>query len=182
MIIAGIDEAGRGPVIGPMVVGIVAVEKDKESELVKVGAKDSKKVRADKRKKVYKEIAKISDWRVEYVAPEKIDEHGITKCEIDAIALLIENVNADIVYVDQIGALSEARFLDMMSQRGIDVEFVYRSKADLRFPVVGAASIMAKVCRDGAIRKIWKQIGNFSSGYPNKNTMDFIDKYYKEKG
>ncbi|MCD6434453.1 MAG: ribonuclease HII, partial [Candidatus Diapherotrites archaeon] len=74
MLVAGIDEAGRGPAIGPLVVASAVVEKRNEEELIKLGVKDSKILSKMQRQKIFRKLKRIlHDFRVVKISPKELD-------------------------------------------------------------------------------------------------------------
>lgn len=148
--IAGIDEAGRGPLAGPVVVGIVILPKDSMIE----GVNDSKKVSEKKREKVYEEIIKEAiDWGVGICDQNEIDDINILQATKLALTRAIESLKTkpDLILVDA---------LTNIDTKGIP----YRSiiKGDAKEYSIAAASIIAKVTRDRMMYeydKIYPQYG-----------------------
>lgn len=143
--IAGIDEAGRGPLAGPVVVGIVILPKDSMIE----GVNDSKKVSEKKREKVYEDIiAEAIDWSVGIVDQNEIDEINILNATKKALTMAIENlkVKPDLILVDA---------LEKIDTKGIPYKSII--KGDAKEYSIAAASIIAKVTRD-RIMKQWDEI------------------------
>jgi ribonuclease HII len=184
--IAGIDEAGRGPVIGPMVFAGVAVEND--TLLKKLGVKDSKRHSPARRRKLAEEIKKIAEYETLIITAEEIDEKRktvtINDIEVEGFAEIIKRLKPSIVYADA-ADVDEERFKnDILRKLDFEVEIISKHKADDIYPVVSAASIIAKTTRDYEIEKIKEEIGvDFGSGYPSDvRTITFIEGWVKEKG
>ncbi|MEN3047709.1 MAG: ribonuclease HII [Candidatus Caldarchaeales archaeon] len=168
-LVAGVDEAGRGSVLGPMVIALLAVEEERIRELRRMGVRDSKSLTPRRRELLFgalKERGAVI--RVKVLEPEIIDRSarssggtGLNALELSAMRELIEEVRPRVVYVDSpYGDTRRAREL-MGRVEGVEVRFELR--ADARFAVVAAASIVAKVTRDRAVRAL----GDFGSGYPS---------------
>ena len=181
----GVDEAGRGPVIGPMIIAGVCASKKK---LTEIGVKDSKKLSPLRREKLAEEIKKVADKIVvRKVEPEEIDEYRdsmtINQMEVELFAAVIKELHCKRVYVDA-ADVDELRFAeDIISHLDKKVEIISKHKADDIFPEVSAASIIAKVERDRVIEKISEEIGYFGSGYPSDiRTREFIKEYYRKHG
>ena len=181
----GVDEAGRGPVIGPMIIAGVCASRKK---LMEIGVKDSKKLSPSRREKLAEEIRKMADKIViRRVEPEEIDEYRdsmtINQMETMMFASVIKELRCKRVYVDA-ADVDELRFAeDILSHLNKEVEIISRHKADDIYPEVSAASIIAKVERDRIIEKISEEIGYFGSGYPSDSrTREFIKEYYKKHG
>ena len=181
----GVDEAGRGPVIGPMVIAGVCAD---EKKLMKIGVKDSKKLSPSRREKLAQEIRKIADKIViRKVEPEEIDETRnvmtINKMEEKLFADIIRELHCKKVYVDAADVDEERFARNILSYLNKEVKIISRHKADDIYPEVSAASIIAKVERDKIIEEISKEIGEFGSGYPSDpRTREFIKEYCRKYG
>lgn len=181
----GVDEAGRGPVIGPMIIAGICAPRE---ELVKLGVRDSKKLTKKRREKLYEEIRKIAaKVVVEIIPPEEIDrmreEMTLNEIEVLIFAKVINRLDCSEVYVDaaDVDAQRFAREISRHLKRNVTI--ISEHKADEKYPEVSAASIIAKVERDRRIEKIVKEIGDFGSGYPaDPRTAKFLEEYYLEYG
>ncbi len=185
MIICGIDEAGRGPVIGPLVICGLCADED---EIKNLGVKDSKLLSPKRRVFLFDRIISLArKYVVKIIPPEKIDEmmKEMTINEIEEIhfAEIIKELKPEIVVVDAVD-VDEKRFEENLKKRlNFEVKIISKHKADRDFPIVSAASIIAKVIRDSEIEKIKLEIGDFGSGYPaDPRTMKFLSEYYKNNG
>lgn len=189
-LIAGIDEAGRGAIIGPLVIACVSIDKEKEEELKSIGVKDSKQLTREKREEIYKEIEKIAkDIVVVRIQACKIDsyrEYGINLDEIEAmkIAQLINVVDADLIYIDSLEQNCE-KFENLIRSylNNKNVKLVVKNYLDESVPVVSAASIIAKVERDRALDNLKTQYNyDFGTGYPHdERVIKFIENLIIEK-
>jgi ribonuclease HII len=187
VIVCGVDEAGRGPVLGPLVICGVSV--DDEQALVKLGVKDSKQLSPKRREELAGEIRRLAK-RVEIVVLEadEIDRmrrhRTMNQIEARLFAEVINRMSAPKAIVDAADA-SERKFARMV-QKGLaqDTEIHSKHKADQLFPVVSAASIIAKVERDSRVRAIEEEIGEpIGSGYQtDETTMCFLENYIKKNG
>jgi len=163
----GIDEAGRGPVIGPMVIAIVAWSNREAKEL---GVRDSKQLTPSGRSRLYELIVNRAPC-VKYVIvePGEIDNYvnrGLLN-QLEAIKmreLIINCGGVKRVYIDSPDP-DPARFRGMINVNDVDV--VVLNHADESIPVVSAASIVAKVIRDSIISRLKETYGEFGSGYPS---------------
>ncbi len=185
--IAGVDEAGRGPVLGPLVIAGVILKQNDLDNLVKAGLTDSLIVAKKKREILFQEILeKAISHYVVIIQPEEIDtnkENGINlnQTEIKAIITILQTLKDwSTVYIDACDRNTqkmEAIITDQVNGKVIAEHF-----ADLKYPVVSAASIIAKVTRDREIEKAHQQLGvDFGSGYPSDpKTIKFLQKYYQE--
>jgi len=182
--ICGIEEAGRGPVIGPLVVcGVIIDEKD-ESKLASIGVKDSKLLTPKKRESLFDQIKNIAKgYKLVIVPSDEVDaylsaaELNLNKLEAQKMAVAINTLKPDKVYLDCPSNNIKA-FVSYLKRHLKDknVEIIAEHKADVKYLVVGAASILAKVTRDNEIKKIQKKIGiDFGSGYPSdEKTVKFL--------
>ena len=183
--VLGIDESGRGSVIGPLVVcGFLIDEKD-EKKLKAIGVKDSKKLTPKKREELASKIEEIGIHIVIIRIPScKIDSNrkkGINLNQIEAIKMaeIINLLEPDKVIVDALG-YNTNKFRDYLFSKmeNKKIKLVSENFADQNYPVVSAASIIAKVNRDEAIEELKKKVGeDFGVGYPHDTrTIEFINK------
>ena len=192
-IIAGIEEAGRGPVIGPMVMAIIAVKEEELETLDNYGVDDSKKLSKKKRENIFKMLKANFEHEIEIIPPKKIDDALIsTKSNLNMLegevsSGLFNKLNArisiDEVYLDCPSVnIKDYTNLFKKNINNKAVKIIAEHKADENYLVVGAASILAKVTRDNEIDVIKNEIGHdFGSGYPSDpKTIAFVKKYYKE--
>ncbi len=189
-IILGIDEAGRGPLLGPMIIAGVEIERKDEDKLVELGVKDSKLLSHTSRLRCYAEIMKIAKAvHVIKIQPKELDEKmafmSINRVEMQAMAKIINSSKAGVVYIDL--PSNGKNFVPALRARlKRDVEIVAEHKADAKYPVVSAASIVAKCVREEEMDKIrnkYKQYGDIGSGYPaDERTMRFVEEYYRREG
>jgi ribonuclease HII len=176
----GIDEAGRGPVIGPMVFcGYVLAESDVK-KLKKLGVRDSKELKIDRMKKMAVELEKIAKSIIYIeVEPQVIDCRNIAFLTFEKFLELINSSTADTVYFDApVPSRFVERYITKLKQ-AIDkhVEIIGDIKGDKKFPCVSAASICAKVRREERVEELKKNFGDFGSGYPgDEKTINFLRK------
>lgn len=188
MFIAGVDEAGRGPVLGPIVIAGVLMREEDIPELVKLGVKDSKMLQPQKRETLADEILKLAvkvEMRV--VAPKEIDNAKadgvkLNRLEARCFAEIINQLQPDVAYVDA-ADINPERFAHMIREKlEVDTKLISQHKADCEFPIVGAASILAKVERDRRIDEL-KRFGNVGSGYcHDPKTISFLREWVEEYG
>lgn len=182
----GVDEAGRGSVMGPLVVGCVSINDD--AGLMAIGVKDSKKLTPKKREEMYDDIITgCDDWTTVVISAEDIDLErktmSLNDIEMRMFSEAISHCKSCTkAYVDcpDINEISFGRRLSVMLGDG--VEIIAKHKADDTYPVVSAASIVAKVTRDRMIEEIRQEFGvDIGSGYPSDHyTMDFIEEWIKK--
>ncbi len=175
--VLGIDEAGRGPVIGPMVVAGVLLDEKDEKKLLDLGVKDSKALLPSTREALFEKIKRIAkDYRILIVSPAEIDRHvlgsssNLNLLEAAKSAELIELLVPAKAVIDSPSANTSSFCSSVRSflKKEFRGEIICRNKADRDFPVVAAASILAKVTRDREIQKLKRRYKvEFGSGYPS---------------
>ena len=185
----GSDEAGKGPVLGPMVAAAVRVDADALPD----GVDDSKRLTPTRREELAAEIRAVADGVAVAIVPtDRIDapETDMNTLTVEAHAEALAGVveTGDHAFVDA-GDVSESRFgrrvLAGVETDGSDADFELTAahRADVRYPVVAAASIVAKVERDRRIDSLRAQFGDVGSGYPSDpTTRAFLRDYVREHG
>jgi ribonuclease HII len=192
MLVAGVDEAGRGCVVGPLVVAGVAVKAEKLQSLAELGVKDSKLLTVKKREALYPEIIKLTEkYQIIKLPPAQIDKvvrssrtlHKLNRLEAQTMAKIIETLKPDEVFVDAADVI-EHRFGNHISEcLRFTTKIISEHKADRTYPIVSAASIIAKVERDGEIAKLKIKYGDFGSGYlTDSKTRLFLKRLLDENG
>ena len=182
--ICGIDDAGRGPMLGPLVIAGISLEKKNIKKLNALGVKDSKKLSAKSRELLYKKIIEIvDDYYIAKISPRLIDasvkKHCLNGLEAKYMAKVVSKLNPDTSYVDSCD-VNPKRFGKEISKLSDNHKIKSYHRADSKFVVVSAASILAKVARDRAIAKLRKE-HDLGSGYPSDSvTVKFVTKYYKK--
>jgi ribonuclease HII len=182
--VCGIDDAGRGPMLGPLVIAGISLEKKNIKKLSALGVKDSKKLTPKTREHLYKKIIKIVDnYYIAKISPRSIDasvkKHCLNGLEAKYMAKVVSKLNPDVSYVDSCD-VNPTRFGKEISNLSDNHKIKSYHRADSRFVVVSAASILAKVTRDRAIMKLRKD-HNLGSGYPSDSvTVKFVTKFYKK--
>ena len=183
--ICGVDEAGKGPVMGPMVVAAVSVENAKLIE--NLGFKDSKLLSSQRRLELFNLIKQNYSYEIEVINVEKIDEYRM-KNQLNllnrkAFEKVISRLNPKVAYVDA-ADVNEERFgreIKVNLTNPNDTDVISMHKADSLIPVVAAASIIAKQTRELEIKKLKKEIGDFGSGYPSdERTIKFLKSYFHD--
>jgi len=189
MKILGIDESGRGPVIGPLVITGAMTNEEGILKLKAIGVKDSKLIAPKKREMLAKQIEKICTLKTIISQPKEIDEAllspnlNLNKLELINIAMIINDLKPDKVIIDcpstNIKAFVEELKLFLKNK---NIIIIAEHKADQNFVECGSASIIAKVTRDNEIEKIKKKIGiDFGSGYPSDpKVVQFLKKHWKD--
>jgi len=181
--ICGIDEAGRGSMLGPLVIAGISLDKRKLKKLSSIGVKDSKKLSPELREHLYKKIIEIvDDYYITKISTRSIDasvkKHGLNHLEAKYMAKVVSKLNSDTSYVDSCD-VNPRRFGKEISTLSDNHKIKSYHHADSKFVIVSAASILAKVTRDRAIAKLRKN-HNLGSGYPSDSvSVKFVTKYYK---
>jgi ribonuclease HII len=184
--ICGVDEAGRGPVIGPLVVAAVMVDDDTVLRSIKV--KDSKQLTPVKRDELALEIRRNARVEVEIIEAVRLDEmmaiESLNDIEVRAFASLISTMKADLVYADACDVDPKRFSRNIRGHLKYNPQMVCEHKADERYPVVSAASIIAKTVRDRRVKEIGMELGqSIGSGYAHDEvSLAFLENWIKEKG
>jgi ribonuclease HII len=189
-IVCGIDEAGRGPVLGPMVIAGVSMQEEALPLLASLGVRDSKLCTPKKREELYEAILEIADtYKVEVIGPREIDDAlldpsmNLNLLEIVHQAAIIDLIRPQHVILDCPGVNIESYTACLLARlRDKTIHLQAEHKADVNHPIVSAASIVAKVTRDREIVKLKERIGiDFGSGYPSDpKTRAFLVEYKHE--
>lgn len=186
-IICGIDEAGRGPVLGPMVICGVCFYNSKLDFLSKIGVKDSKKLSPKKRSEFASAIKdSCHSYKVVIVSAKEIDQRkelniSMNRLEVLKIAQIINVLQPDSIYIDA-ADVNEIRFGESIRKllEYIPRQIISKHKADDIYPIVSASSIIAKNIRDNIIEELKDKFGDFGSGYPSDiKTTDFLRDWIK---
>ena len=188
--IAGVDDAGRGPIIGPLVIAGVILSTEQIPELVRLGVRDSKMLTSMTRTELAKRIKLITrKISIREIQPKEIDEvvfHGVKLRKLNflearVMAEVINDLRPSEVYVDA-SDVNEKRYgetiLDFLSNDLKTIRIISEHHADRTYPIVSAASILAKVHRDEVITGLHEKYGDFGSGYiTDPKTMSFLRNY-----
>ena len=185
--ICGVDEAGKGPVLGPLVVAAVAV--DNAKDIQDLGIKDSKQLTPEKRKELSNLIKNKFSFAIEIIEAERVDEYRrqnkLNDLNREAFEKLISKLDPNVAYVDA-ADVNEHRFGKQIKEKLTnekDTDVISMHKADAKIDVVAAASIIAKETRENEIRKLKEKIGDFGSGYPSdERTIKFLKSFYADNG
>lgn len=183
--ICGVDEAGKGAVLGPLVVGVVGCEAE---EVLPAGVRDSKALTPRRREALYAEITASCPWRTVVVEAAEIDRlrQDMTMNDLVARAhaeAVMSLEGADQAYLDACDVNEERYRSKVAALVGNGCEVVARHHGDALFPVVSAASIVAKVTRDRALEDLRAEYGAVGSGYPSdKVTIAYLKDYIAGHG
>ena len=180
MQVCGVDEAGRGSMLGPLVVAGISISKSKVNLLKKQGIRDSKKLSPVARERLYKKIIQIvDDHYIVKIPPRIIDKsvsnHSLNHLEAKYMAKVISKLSPSTAFVDSCDVNSK-RFGKEISKLTTNTKIRSYHHADSKFITVSAASILAKVSRDRAITRLSKK-HDIGSGYPSDpKTKVFVKK------
>ena len=169
-IIAGVDEAGRGPLAGPVVAAAVILTNEQRDVLLKAGLKDSKKLTEPKREILFREMCSLGvTWAAQAASPHRIDRMNILQASLWCMRRSVEKLSCapDMVLVDGNKLIP---FL-MTRQK-------YVIKGDDKVPAISAASVIAKVLRDRVmltLDKVYPEYGFAGNkGYPSLKHRDTV--------
>ncbi|UCC58720.1 MAG: ribonuclease HII [Candidatus Bathyarchaeum sp.] len=192
MLISGVDDAGRGSIIGPLAIAGISLEEKDLPKLVDLGVKDSKLLTPQKRKTLAVQIKKMAlECHTVLLSPAEIDRvvetgrklHRLNRLEAQAMARVIAVLKPDVAYVDAADVLPD-RFKEHITENlAFSLKIISEHKADAKYPIVSAASIIAKVERDKVLSELQKKHGNIGCGYPtDSNTLKFLECWIKKFG
>jgi len=190
--ISGVDEAGRGPCIGPLVVAGVTLKDD--TELKTLHVRDSKQITPKRRYYLVDKIKKIAtNYKIMIIPAVDIDDMRKTMTlndiEVYAFSKIIEELKVETCYVDAADVNDQRFGNNILANLSYRPTIISKHKADERYPIVGAASILAKTTRDREIQRIEQELKEklpipMGSGYPaDPVTKQFLItwlKRYKE--
>lgn len=170
-IIAGIDEAGRGPLAGPVVAGCVVLDRNKEILFLN----DSKKLSKKKRDELFDEInEKALAYGIGIVSEKVIDDINILEATHIAMKEAFENANS--MYRERFGKEINLLFVDALKIKNVDIKQVSIIHGDALSISIAAASVLAKVTRDRMMEEYDKKYPEYGfgkhSGYGTKFHMD----------
>jgi len=185
MQIAGVDDAGRGSIIGPLAIAGVLLDEKDLPQLTGLGVKDSKCLSPRRREELAPEIKKLAlKYYVAMLSPDEIDKvvetgkklHKLNRLEAQTMAKVIEVLKPDVAYVDASDVLADRFKQHIAENLTFKVQIISEHKADVNYPIVSAASIIAKVERDKAVSALREKHGNMGCGYPTDlNTIKFLE-------
>jgi ribonuclease HII len=194
MLKLGIDDAGRGPIIGPMILAGVLIKDEHEKELIELGVRDSKQLTQKRREFLEQKIKEIAEkYEVIIISPREIDgleevnvnRIKLNELEAHAVAKIINTLNKDVKEMEvtiDCPSISLIKWGDYLKQK-IDnlsnLRIKVEHKADQNHVSVSAASILAKCVREREMDKLKEKYGpEIGSGYcSDPNTMKFLEKY-----
>ncbi|MBC8435076.1 ribonuclease HII [archaeon] len=188
MKLIGIDDAGRGPVLGPMILAGILIEESEEPILKELGAKDSKLLLPPKRKILGDKFKKDYSYHIESSTPAEIDESSnLNDLEAIKAAKIINKLAKEtdekiqvIIDCPSVNLETWGDFVKKLVEDKERITVKVEHKADFNHPVVSAASIIAKERREEEMENLRAELGlDFGSGYPaDPKTKEFIKKNY----
>ena len=182
----GIDEAGRGCVIGPLVIAGVLIEKEKLNALIKLGVKDSKRLTRCRREELLPAIEEIARRVYSMAIPSEALTENLNALELKTMAKIVNKLKPDEAYIDiPVNPQGIGKYCTALRQMLTDktIKVIGENGADAKYPIVGAASIVAKVRRDQMITALREKHGDFGWGYPSEiKTRNFLESYFRKHG
>lgn len=192
MFVAGVDDAGRGSIIGPLVIAGVLLDENDLPKLTQLGVKDSKRLSPSRRGQLAEEIKKIAlKYHVIKLSPDEIDRvvetgkklHKLNRLEAQTMARVIAVLKPKVAYVDASDVLADRFRTHILENLTFKVQIISEHKADVKYPIVSASSIIAKVERDKAISKLKETYGDFGCGYAtDSKTLEFLENLIRKFG
>lgn len=184
-LLIGIDEAGRGPLFGDMVIALVCCSREAVDRLKSYGVVDSKELSPEQRAVLARAVIACSRLVVTTrVSPLEIDTFNLNRLTLDKILYLLSSIRCFIsvdhvraIYVDMVRGYE--RVIGGIEKLYPRASIVFEERADSKYTVVAAASIIAKHYRDMLIKELKRVYGEIGSGYPvDKKTIDWIIESY----
>ncbi len=169
--VVGIDEAGRGPLIGDMFIAGIVLSKNTLNKLSVMGVKDSKKLSPSRRKELFPKIISVAKAiMVLRYGPQLIDKINLTSLTLKGFINILASVRkmglcVERVYIDAINSRQAPNIIRKYMPKGS--KLTYEIKADEKYVAVSAASIIAKYLRDTHVELMRNYYGDFGSGYPS---------------
>jgi len=192
MQVAGVDDAGRGPIIGPLAIAGVLLDDKDLPKLVDLGVKDSKRLSPRRREQLAVGIKGLAlKYHVVMLSPAEIDRvvetgrklHKLNRLEAQAMAKVITVLKPDVSYVDASDVLADRFKQHIAENLPFKVQIISEHKADAKYPIVSAASILAKVERDKVISELREKHGNIGCGYAtDPKTIKFLESWIRKFG
>ncbi|UCD96644.1 MAG: ribonuclease HII [Candidatus Bathyarchaeota archaeon] len=184
MLLLGVDEAGRGCVIGPLIIAGVLVDTEGQMKLLELGVRDSKLLSRSQREVIVPMIEEAAlRICIQEVSPSDIDEvvmrgrrlHKLNRLEARRMATIVEKLRPDVAVVDAADVRPERFKQHILENLSSPLELVSEHNADRNYPIVSAASLIAKVDRDRKVARLKATYGDFGSGYMGDGkTKEFL--------
>jgi ribonuclease HII len=188
--VAGIDEAGRGPILGPMVVCGVLLDRSSLPEFKAAGVRDSKMLNPGRREKLAEFIlqnaikCEVIELKAQEIDRLRIEEKiNLNEIEAMVFAKIVNRLRPSVVYIDSPDVMVE-RFKNKIQGRlRVKSRLIVENYADEKYIPVSAASIVAKVRRDRRIRELQSRYGDIGSGYcSDLRTIKFLERCLARDG
>jgi len=184
-VICGVDEAGKGSVLGPMVVAAVGCRATED--LAALPIRDSKVLRPKQREALYEILFRDFSIAIVTIDAAGIDEArsrmSMNECVAELHAEALMGLRPESAYVDACDVNAERYGRTVADYLDFPCDIISEHRADARYKIVGAASVVAKVTRDRAIKDLDEQYGNVGSGYPSDPvTIEFLRGYVRDYG
>ena len=182
--IAGIDEAGRGAVIGPLIIAIAYADRDIAHELLRNGAKDSKELTHASRLRVLERCKGFCEFEIIKIPARELNElmerMSINEIEAMKIGEALEKLAVKRAYIDSPTPIA-ASFAGLVRKYcSKPVKLICEHRSDKKHAIVAIASIAAKVEREREVERIARELGYFGSGYPSdERTMRFLKENFR---
>lgn len=187
--VIGVDEAGKGPVLGSLFIGFSIINlagglkelNEYQDKLTQAGVMDSKKLSPKKRNAIYNSLKDMMDIKYAQLTPVIIDENkeqggDLMQLEIAAIVKVLNQEEPNCVIIDAL--MKDVDKFKSILERSLtfDCSIIAENKADNTYPLVGAASIVAKELREQELAQIHQNVElDCGSGYPgDKKTREFV--------
>ncbi|MFP4402658.1 MAG: ribonuclease HII [Candidatus Nanoarchaeia archaeon] len=194
--VIGIDEAGKGPVLGSLFIGFSIINlangvkdlNEYQNKLKKLGVMDSKKLSPKKRNYIYNSLKEMMDMKYAQLTPIIIDENkqngrDLMQLEIAAIAKVLNDEQPQCIIIDALMKDTEKFTTILEKTLNFECTIIAENKADSTYPIVGAASVIAKELREQEIAQIHQNVEeDVGSGYPgDEKTRQFVKQNGKNK-
>ncbi|RLG83283.1 MAG: ribonuclease HII [Thermoprotei archaeon] len=186
-LVIGIDEAGRGPVLGDMVIAVAVFREDVLEAINGLGVRDSKLLTPNIREKLVPYIIKYSlAVIVSRISPIEIDHYNLNELTISRIDYILGSLSKVIdpfqvrrITIDMITGYR--KYSPNYKRYFPDADVIFEVDADAKYAEVSAASIIAKYYRDQLINELKRYYGEIGSGYPtDQRTINWIKSLYKK--
>lgn len=190
ILIGGIDEAGRGSALGPLVMAAVLVNKEQEEQLMELGVRDSKELSKKNRERLAKEIKDLAEkYAIVKITPKELNElmprKSLNEIEAMKAAQLIQEIGEKpaMLIVDSPDIIASNFAKRIKKYLPFNLLIKAEHFADKTHAVVSAASILAKVARDSEVDTLKRYYGEVGSGYwHDPLTQSFIEKWTAKHG
>lgn len=192
MLISGVDDAGRGSVIGPLAIAGISLKEKDLFKLAGLGVKDSKILSPQRREILAHKIRELAlSYYVVFLSPAEIDRvvetgkrlHRLNRLEAQAMARVLSVLKPEVAYVDASDVLPDRFRSHIAESLSFKLRIISEHKADSKYAIVSAASIIAKVERDKVLSELQKKYGDIGCGYPtDSNTIKFLTYWIRNYG